>query len=195
MYSYFKGKAVEITNNICTIDVKDIGYDIHMCDDEINNIKIGEEIKLFTYFRHREDEMSLFGFIDKSKLNFFKKLIGVSGVGSKVALGIISNISPQDMCSAIATDNILMLKTIPGIGPKMASKIIFELKDKISNDEILKEVPIKVKNNEYANEAITALKVLGYSEKELLECIKGIDIENKSVQDIIKMSLKYMQKN
>jgi holliday junction DNA helicase RuvA len=192
MYAYFNGLIKDILNDMVTIDVNDIGYNIHMAEDDLNKLKLDEKVLIYTYFQHREDDMRLFGFLTKNRLQFFKKLISVSGVGSKVALGIISNISIEDMCSAIATDNILTLKSVPGIGPKLAGKIIFELKDKISNVEILKKSLIK--DNIAVDEAITALKVLGYSERELSSCVNDMDLENKSVQDIIRMCLKYLQK-
>lgn len=192
MYSYFKGTVKEILSDSVIIDVNDIGYNIYMSEDELNSLTIESKKLIYTYFQHREDDMRLFGFLTKERLEFFKKLITVSGVGSKLAIGIISNISVEDMCAAIATENVAQLKTIPGIGPKMASKIIFELKDKISNVELLKKTIVK--NNVEVDEAMTALKVLGYSEKELTACISNIDLENKSVQDIIRVCLGYMRK-
>lgn len=192
MYSYFKGIIKDILADSLTIDVNDIGYNIYMAEDDLSKLKLEDKVLIYTYFQHREDDMRLFGFLEKSRLQFFKKLITVSGVGSKLALGIISNISVEDMCSAIATENILVLKNVPGIGPKLASKIIFELKDKISNEELISKTVIK--NNPEIDEAITALKVLGYSERELTECINSIDTDNKSVQDIIRLCLNYMRK-
>ncbi len=192
MYTYFNGLIKNISSDSVTIDIHDIGYKIHMAEDDLSKLKLEDKVLIHTFFQHREDEMRLFGFLTKNRLSFFKKLIGVSGVGSKVALGIISNISVEDMCTAIATDNILMLKSVPGIGPKLAAKIIFELKDKISNEEILKKSVIK--NNIEVDEAITALKVLGYSERELSSCINEMNLENKSTQDVIRMCLKHMQK-
>lgn len=192
MYSYFNGIIKDISNDSIIIDVNDIGYNIYMAEDDLSKLKLENKVLVYTYFQHREDDMRLFGFLEKSRLQFFKKLITVSGVGSKLAIGIISNISVEDMCTAIATENILALKSIPGIGPKMAGKIIFELKDKISNEEMISKNVIK--NNPEIDEAITALKVLGYSERELTECINNIDTGNKTVQDIIRMCLNYLRK-
>lgn len=192
MYSYFNGIIKDISNDSIIIDVNDIGYNIYMAEDDLSKLKLENKVLVYTYFQHREDDMRLFGFLEKSRLQFFKKLITVSGVGSKLAIGIISNISVEDMCTAIATENILALKSIPGIGPKMAGKIIFELKDKISNEEMISKNVIK--NNSEIDEAITALKVLGYSERELTECINNIDTGNKTVQDIIRMCLNYLRK-
>lgn len=198
MIGFLNGNIDKILVDRIIIDVNNIGYEVFMCDSEICKLIIGHNIKIYTHLHIREDDIKLFGFLSYETLEFFIKLISVSGVGPKVALGIISNISANDMCIAIATDNVSELKKVPGIGPKMAQKIIFELKDKI-----LKEQMIDIKNisnnkntviNASINEAITALQVLGYSQKEIKDTIDKLDIENDSVENIIKKVLKEKQK-
>ena len=155
MYSHFKGNIEEIFEDRIILDVNDIGYEIYMPESEILSLKEEKnKIKIYTYLHVREDDMKLFGFKSSNNLNFFKKLINVSGVGPKMALGIISNITPKEMCVAIATENIIVLKSIPGIGPKMAQKIIFELKDKVQKEDltnITEKENIKVKNAKNIN--------------------------------------------
>ena len=198
MYSHFKGNIEEIFEDRIILDVNDIGYEIYMPESEILSLKEEKnKIKIYTYLHVREDDMKLFGFKSSNNLNFFKKLINVSGVGPKMALGIISNITPKEMCVAIATENIIVLKSIPGIGPKMAQKIIFELKDKVQKEDltnITEKENIKVKNVKNVNEAITALEVLGYSKREITDVIERINISDEKVEDIIKLILKEMQK-
>lgn len=198
MYGHFKGIIESVFDDRIILDVNDVGYEIYMPENEIINIKeINEKIKIYTYLNVREDEMKLFGFVSQNNLDFFKKLISVSGVGPKMALGIISNISPNDMCIAIATENILALKSIPGIGPKMAQKIIFELKDKVQKEDLEKASSFAGKiivNNKNVDEAITALEVLGYSKKEIKEVIEKVNITDEKVEDIIRIVLKEMQK-
>ena len=193
MYSHFKGIIENIENDKIEIDVNSVGYEIYMPTSDINDISVGQECKIYTHLNVREDDMRLFGFLSRESRNFFRKLISVSGVGPKVALGIISNISVSDMCIAIATENLVCLKSIPGIGPKMAQKIIFELKDKVLNDA-LEEKTTKSKEVSNTNvlEAITALQVLGYSEKHIKDVINRIDITDDKVEDIIKKVLKEM---
>lgn len=193
MYSHFKGIIENIENDKIEIDVNSVGYEIYMPTSDINDISVGQECNVYTHLNVREDDMRLFGFLSRESRNFFRKLISVSGVGPKVALGIISNISVSDMCIAIATENLVCLKSIPGIGPKMAQKIIFELKDKVLNDT-LEEKTIKSKEVSNTNvlEAITALQVLGYSEKHIKDVINRIDITDDKVEDIIKKVLKEM---
>ena len=157
-----------------------------------------EKIKVYTYLNVREDEMKLFGFLSQNNLDFFKKLTSVSGVGPKMALGIISNIDPSEMCVAIATENILALKQIPGIGPKMAQKIIFELKDKVQKEDLQKaskSVGKTISKNKNIDEAITALEVLGYSKREIKEVVDKLNITDEKVEDIIRIVLKEMQRN
>lgn len=198
MYGYFKGIVEDVFDDRIVLDVNDVGYEIFMPETEIINIKDKKEkIKIYTYLNVREDEMKLFGFLSQNNLDFFKKLIGVSGVGPKMALGIISNIDPSEMCVAIATENILVLKQIPGIGPKMAQKIIFELKDKVEKEDlqnIAKKSGKSIVKNKNVDEATTALEVLGYSKREIKEIVDKLNISDEKVEDIIRLVLKEMQK-
>lgn len=198
MYGHFKGIVDSIFEDRIILDVNDIGYEIFMPESEIISIKDKKEkIKIYTYLNVREDEMKLFGFLSQNNLDFFKKLTSVSGVGPKMALGIISNIDPSEMCVAIATENILALKQIPGIGPKMAQKIIFELKDKVQKDDLqnaAKNIVRSISKNKNVDEAITALEVLGYSKREIKEVIDKLNITEEKVEDIIRIVLKEMQK-
>ncbi len=196
MYAHFYGKIDSILKDKVIIDVNNIGYEIYMPESEISRLEIGEQLKIYTHLNVREDDMKLFGFLTYETLEFFRKLILVSGVGPKVALGIISNISTSDMCIAIATEDVALLKQIPGIGPKMAQKIIFELKDKITNEDLI-STSSKSGTSKFANsneqEAITALQVLGYSLKQIKDVLSKVDISNCSVEEIIKKVLKEMQ--
>lgn len=197
MYAYFNGKVENIFNDRVIIGVNNIGYEIYMPDNELLKIEeIKEDVKVYTYLQVREDDMKLFGFLDLETLEFFKKLITVSGVGAKVALNIIANIDKSDMCIAIATDDIATLKAVPGIGPKMAQKIIFELKDKILKEDIdssKKSNKTLKKANPNIEEASAALQVLGYRDRNIKEVIDKLNIEEDSVEDIIKKVLKEMQ--
>lgn len=194
MYSSFYGDIETIEKEKIEINVNNVGYEIYMPTSDIDTLVLGEKYKIFTHLQVREDDMKLYGFLSRESKNFFRKLISVSGVGPKVALGIIANISVSDMCIAIATENLLCLKSIPGIGPKMAQKIIFELKDKVINENLEQKENknSKIVTNTNVNEAITALQVLGYSEKQIKEVINNIEITDDKVEDIIKKVLKEM---
>lgn len=196
MYASFKGTIDEKLKDRIIIEVNNIGYEIYLPESEINILNKNDNVKIYTYLQVREDDMKLFGFLSRETLEFFKKLISVSGVGPKVALGIISNISSSDMCIAIATENIAALKSVPGIGPKMAQKIVFELKDKVLKEQV-DDMKIKssktIQLNSNVKEAMTALQVLGYSEKQIKEVMSKIEINDDSVEDIIRKVLKEMR--
>ena len=198
MSAFFYGKVENILNDRIILNVNNIGYEIYMPENDLNNLEgYDMPVKVYTHFHVREDDMRLFGFLSNETLNFFKKLISVSGVGPKAALGIISNISVSDMCVAIATENILTLKSVPGIGPKMAQKIIFELKDKVLKEEMEgtkdKKAVKKSENSENIQEAITALQVLGYTQKQIKDVLVNLNVEEDNVENIIRKVLKEMQ--
>lgn len=194
MYAYMKGNICDRFEQGIILEVNNIGYNIFMSENEISKLNENEEVKVYTYFDHKEDYMRLFGFSDKKRLDFFKKLISVNGVGSKMALAIIGALEVEDIAAAIATDDVNVIKSAPGVGPKLAAKIIIELKDKITNDEMIvqKKKIIKSKN---LDEAIVALKVLGYSDKDIQSCIDEIEVEGRSTQEIIKSFLKVFSIN
>ncbi len=194
MYSFLKGKIDNIIKDVVVIDVHNVGYEVYMPESETYELNVGDEIKIYTYLHVREDEMKLFGFTTNSALELFKKLITVSGVGPKGAIGIISKVDIESLCVAIATENIDALKSVPGIGPKMAQKIILELKDKVLKEQVsVPRVKTLVANSKNVEEATTALEVLGYSNKQIKEVIGRLDVENASVEDIIRKVLKEMQ--
>ncbi len=194
MYAFFYGKVDSIYKDRIIIDVNNIGYEINMPESDILSLNIGDSIKIYTYLNVREDDMRLFGFKTNESLEFFKKLITVSGVGPRVALGIISNVDVESLGVAIATENVAALKSVPGIGPKMAQKIIFELKDKVLKDKTEKiSVTLKQNNSKNIEEAITALEVLGYNQRQIKEVISRLDLSDDSVENIIRKVLKEMQ--
>lgn len=194
MYAFFYGKVDSIYKDRIIIDVNNIGYEINMPELDILSLNIGDNIKIYTYLNVREDDMRLFGFKTNESLEFFKKLITVSGVGPRVALGIISNVDVESLGVAIATENVAALKSVPGIGPKMAQKIIFELKDKVLKDKTEKiSATLKQNNSKNVEEAITALEVLGYNQRQIKEVISRLDLSDDSVENIIRKVLKEMQ--
>lgn len=194
MYAFFKGKIEEIFKDRVIVEVNDIGYEILMPESDIYTLNIGDLVKIYTYLHVREDDMRLFGFKSNEGLNIFKKLITVSGVGPKVALGIISNVDIENLCVAIAMEDVRALKSVPGIGPKMAQKIIFELKDKVLKEQTdVVKIKAKEVNNKNIDEAMTALEVLGYTQKQIKDVINRLDVSEDSVETIIRRVLKEMQ--
>ena len=195
MYAYIKGSLEVKTKGYVVIDVSGIGYKIFMSETAIEKLgEIGQVIKIHTYLRVREDDMSLYGFNTNEELRMFELLLSVSGIGAKSAISILSNITPSSFALAVITNDVAKMKALPGIGPKSAQRIILELKDKIKTEEAItdvetvdtKEVMI---DNEKLSEAISALQVLGYSKKEIEKALQKVD-NTLSVEEIIKIGLK-----
>lgn len=199
MYAYIKGVLKEKAANFIIIETYGIGYKIFMSQSSIEKlVSLENEIKVYTHYHVREDEISLFGFQTNEELKMFEKLISVSGVGAKSALTILSNIEPADFALAIISNDTSRLVKLPGIGAKSAARIILELKDKLKNEEMI-QLNSKTENgiispDKTTNEAISALQVLGYTNRDIEEAIKNTKHQDNSVETIIKDCLKYFSK-
>jgi len=195
MFAYLKGSLEVKTKGYIVIDVAGVGYKIFMSETAIEKLgEIGSIVKVHTYLRVREDDISLYGFNTNEELRMFELLLSVSGIGAKSAIGILSNITPSSFALAVISNDVAKIKSLPGIGPKSAQRIILELKDKIKTEET-QEVVTKVEiqkveeNNEKILEAISALQVLGYSRKEIEKALEKVDKESLNVEDIIRKGL------
>lgn len=196
MISYIKGKLEAKNIDSVIIEVGGIGYKINMSTNSMDRLgETGAEVKVYTYMRVREDDISLFGFCTNEELKMFEQLLGVSGVGAKSALSILANISPSSFALAIITGDINTLKGLPGIGAKSAQRMILELKDKMKTQEAIETevIPVQVTaKNDKAKDAIEALQVLGYSRRDIELIMAKINTEELSVEEIIKQGLKYL---
>ena len=193
MYAYIKGSLEVKTRGYIVIDVNGIGYKIFMSETAIAELgEIGQVVKVHTYLKVKEDEMSLYGFNTNEELRMFELLLSVSGIGAKSAINILSNITPSSFTLAVITNDVAKIKALPGIGPKGAQRIILELKDKLNKEQDIEEVEKKAEkviDTQKYNEAISALQVLGYSKKEIEKALQGIN-EELTVEEIIKLGLK-----
>jgi len=199
MFAYIKGSLEMKFKNYVVIDVGGLGYKIFMAENAIDLIgEIGSIVKVFTYYRVREDDVSIFGFNTQEQLRMFELLLSVSGVGAKSALVMLSCIEPSEFAIAVISNNVKLLTQIPGIGPKSAQRIILELKDKLKaeqNEEQIEESKTKsAKVNENVQEAISGLMVLGYSRKDIEKAFEHLAIETLSVEDLIKKGLILLSK-
>lgn len=201
MYSYIKGILAEITENQIVVENHGIGYEISVPGQVLDYLpSIGEEVKIYTYHYVREDAILLYGFLTKEDVGIFKMLIGVSGIGPKGALAILSVLSTDDLRFAILSDDAKAIAKAPGVGAKTAQRVIIELKDKISlEDAFEQKLANQVKAAEInpttgvKNEAVLALTSLGYSQSEALKVLQGIEItEDSQVEDVLKEALKQM---
>ena len=195
MFAYLKGSLEVKTKGYIVIDVSGVGYKVFMSETAIEKLgEIGEFVKVHTYLRVREDDMSLYGFNTNEELRMFELLLSVSGIGAKSAITILSNITPSSFALAVITDDVNKIKALPGIGPKSAQRIILELKDKINKEENAEnitneEVQKQETNIEKVTEAISALQVLGYSKKEIEKALEKVDKETLSIEKKKKKGL------
>lgn len=199
MYAYIKGILEVKTNGYVVIEANGVGYKIYMSQTAIDKLEqIGQIVKIHTYMKVREDDISLYGFNTNEELRMFELLITVSGIGAKSAISILSNISPSEFVYSIVSNDVDKLKKLPGIGAKTAQRVILELKDKLKKENTIGEETIsEIKqdiNNVQITEAMTALQVLGYSKKEVEQAFEHIEKSNSSVEDLIKQGLKYLSK-
>ena len=196
MIAYIKGKLEIKSKEYIIVDVGGIGYKIFMSNTSINELEKGKEVKIYTYMRVREDDISLYGFINNEELVTFELLISVGGVGAKSAITILSNISPSKFALAVITNDVNTLKKLPGIGAKTAARIILELKDKMKTEQSIENENIEIKEaiklDNKATDALEALCVLGYTRKDVEKVLSNIDTNKLTVEEIIKQGLKYL---
>ena len=206
MLAYIKGKLEMKMTGYVVIDVGGLGYKVFMTDTGIEKLgNIGDMVKVHTYYKVREDDVSIFGFNTLEELKMFELLISVSGVGAKTAITMLSSCEPTDFAVAIISEDVNTLKQIPGIGAKSAQRIILELKDKIKKEQQIQEltvaakgtktkVEIAIENNQKMDEAIAALQVLGYNKKEIEKVFEKLETKDLSTEELIRKGLSILGK-
>ena len=202
MYSYIKGELVEVSEDNIVVENNGIGFNIRIPASILDSLEgIGQIVKIYTYTYIREDAMQLYGFLTRDDLNVFKLLLGVSGIGPKGALAILSVMTPDDLRFAVLSDSDATIAKAPGIGKKTAQRLIIELKDKLSLEDafITKSANVAAKQsvkgfkNEVRSEAVQALVSLGYTQSEAVKAVNGFEItEDTTVEDLLKAALKQM---
>ena len=197
MLAYIKGILEIKTKGYIVVEAGGLGYKIFMPESTIANTgNIGDKVQIYTFMRVREDDVSLYGFLTNEELRMFELLLSVSGIGAKGALGILSNITPSQFALAVISNDVAILKKVPGIGPKTAQRAILELKDKLKaeqselDEEKLENAKLKSsKTNENVQEAISGLMVLGYSRKDIEKAFTHLIVDELSVEELIKKGL------
>lgn len=200
MFYYVQGPVTHMAPNLAVIDCGGVGYACRTTTNTLSALNRGKVHKLYTYLYVKEEIFELYGFVTESELNSFQMLLGVSGVGPKAALAILSHNSPESLAMAIVSGNERALTAAPGIGKKIAQRIILELKDKMAKGQLtiggvesfaggMTIIP-----EDKTSEASAALAVLGYSQQEIMLAMKGIDLEKLTLEEIIKQCLKKMMK-
>ena len=201
MFYYLDGTVAEILPNLAVIDCGGVGYACRTTNNTLAKLKKGQRAKLYTYLHVGDNIFDLYGFASPSELQSFKMLIGVSGVGPKAGLAVLSVGTPESLAMAIVTGDEKALTAAPGIGKKIAQRIILELKDKVAKETAGgldfsggQGVPAAAVFSNKAGDAAQALAVLGYSSAEVAQALKGVDVENLPLEEIIRQSLKKMVK-
>lgn len=191
MYYYIKGTLAEKTENYIVVDAGGVGYLINTSLTSIAEAGgIGSDITVYTYLNVREDAMDLYGFTTLEEKTMFMQLLSVNGVGPKAALSVLSIATPSRLAAAVITDDVKAITAAQGVGPKMAQRIILELKDKISQSDL--DLPSDVKGDtaqsDNKKEAINALVSLGYSVQEAQKALRGVD-GSLEVEALVKTAL------
>lgn len=200
MFYYVNGTVAHLAPYLAVIDCGGVGYACRTTNNTLAYLKKGETARLYTYLNVREDAMELYGFFTEDERNCFQLLIGVSGVGPKAALSILSSSTPETLAMSIITGDEKALTVAPGIGKKIAQRVILELKDKLAKGQIAPGgesyggTGVTVIPENKSSEAAAALAVLGYSTAEIGVALKGIDLDALSLEEIIKQALKKMVK-
>ena len=200
MFYHIEGTVTDILNMLAVVDCGGVGYALNTTNNTLAGLKLGQKAKLYTYLNVREDCFDLYGFLTLSEKRCFELLISVSGVGPKAALSILSSSTPDALAMAILTGDEKALTVAPGIGKKIAQRVILELKDKMSKQSpefasgsaILSGTPAA--GGSKAADAAAALAGLGYSSSEISAALKGIDAESLPVDAIVKQALRKMVK-
>lgn len=200
MFYYLNGTVAHIGPYLAVIDCGGVGYACRTTNYTISNLTKGAQAKLYTYLHVREDVFELYGFSTEGELSSFQMLLGVSGVGPKAALAILSSNTPEGLAMAIVSENEKALTCAPGIGKKIAQRIILELKDKLAKGQLTTHVGesfaggVTIIPENKTSEASAALAVLGYGQPEITAALKGLDVDQLSLEDIIRQALKRMMR-
>lgn len=199
MISYIRGELAAVQEQKAIVEAGGIGYGIYMSQQTLSMLPaVGEEVKIHTYLNVREDAMQLYGFLTGEDLQVFRLLIGVSGIGLKAGLNILSCLSPDELRFAVLAGDVKTISSAPGIGKKTAEKLILELKDKMSIEDVLEQAAhgseqskeIEATDTGMQAEAVQALTALGYGNAESLRAVKKVSVDCASVEDLLREALK-----
>ena len=196
MFEYIRGILQYKGTDFCVVDVNGVGFKIYTSHiTAAGRGDSGSTVTLYTYMNVKEDEISLFGFASREELSVFNMLISVSGVGPKMGIAVLAAMSPSEFSLAVATGDFKAISKSKGVGPKLAQRIVLELKDKISKDiksqeqareDILEPVP----TGYISNDAVSALMVLGYSSKEAAKLVSKVYKDGMTLEETVRQALK-----
>ena len=199
MFYYLEGTVAEIEPNVIVLDCSGVGFELNATTNTISYVKKGERSKLYISEIVKEDAFDLYGFYSKTEKHFFEMLTSVSGIGPKAALSILSANTPEGLALAVSSGNEKALTVAPGIGKKIAQRVILELKDKIGKesaviDDGFAPAAVMPSDNSVVGDAVAALTILGYNSNEIALVLKRIDTAGMTTEQIIKAVLRNIVK-
>ncbi len=196
MYAHIEGTLQEKSADGVVIDAGGVGYELSVSSATLAACpQTGEKVKLFAYLSVREDAMELYGFYSREEKRMFLRLIGVSGIGPKTALGVLSALSVRDLSIALVSGDAQALSRAPGIGKKTAQRLVLELKDKVDNDDLTSagaSAPAKAAAGGAESEAIEALMALGYPASEAAKAVSRIAGQADKPDELLRLALRSM---
>ena len=197
MIAFIRGELAEVTHDAAVVDAGGVGYLVLMPARHLGQLPpVGEEVKIHTYMQVKEDDQQLFGFLTKEDLMIFKKVIGVSGIGPKGALSIMSQMTASELHLAVVSGDVKAISAAPGIGKKTAEKIVLELRDKFDDADLIAAAGFETMtaggadDSSEASEAVQALVALGYGRSDAMHAVRRVEgAEGLSVEDLIRQAL------
>lgn len=196
MIGFLKGIVEAIELDYCLLDVNGVGYRVAITHKTSGQLHLAMPVKIYTHLAVREDDMSLYGFLSAKELETFKILISVSGIGARVAMGILADIEADELAIAISQNNIGRLTKISGIGKKTAERMVLELKDKMGTDLEVSNVSLSVSDHiaDDASSVVEVLRSLGYQMQEINRAVSRIDLKEMNESEAVKAALKELGK-
>jgi Holliday junction DNA helicase RuvA len=194
MYAYISGRVAQKATAYIVIDVGGVGYKVFTDTYTLNDVKTGADAKLYTFLKVAEDELSLYGFGREEQKNMFEKLLGISGIGPKVALAVLSGMRVNDIAAAVISGDDRAFTDVPGIGKKMAQRLVLELKEKVdfadAADAGITGGAIPAAGGDAASDACAALVGLGYNRQEALAAVAAVKHLGDTAEELVALALK-----
>lgn len=202
MFNYLNGTVTELEPNLAVVECGGVGFSLNVSLYTLRDLKLGEKAKVYVTESIREDAFELYGFSGKNERRCFELLTAVSGVGPKAAMAILSATTPDGLVSAVLNGNEKVITAAPGVGKKLAQRVLLELKDKVGkidgiDTSVMPDIPVAPAGtgaDRNLSDAIAGLLVLGYSQAEVNAALKGMDTAGMTSEAIIKAVLRHMVK-
>ena len=196
MFYYIEGTVALIDVGLAVIDCGGVGYACYTTNNTLARLKTGQTARLYTYCNIKEDAFDIFGFYTREEKACFEQLLGVTGVGPKAALAILSVVTPDQLTLAVMSQDDKTITMAQGVGKKLAQRIILELKDKLADAQLslgaMETSGAAVPRGSKRAEAAAALAGLGYSQSEIAPALAGIDLDNLPIEEIVRQALRAM---